>query len=616
MTAKSENIETLDIVNLIEKYPIESLSQDYQNVLLEKIKTSFTEKEQHMFVASFYCYLNCSKTDFLIDFDNVWRWVGFSRKDHAKTLMLKHFVENLDYKICSPQSRGITKGRIAEQILMTVETFKKFCIKADTKKASEIHDYYIKLENILHQTIHDQLEEFSNTIIKRDTDILQKNKQIEIQNKKLLEKDKELEIKNINHKKDLEIERHKTLIQKYGKSSIPLVYLTKIHEYENNTYAVKIGESRRGIEDRGAEHKLKYDMCIFLDCFPVARSKDFETFIHDQLKQHKVTNLKGHEKEKELFLIGDKLTLTMITNLIQSNIKNFSDSNDDSKIELLKLENENLRLTIEASKLPKNETLQNKEIFDKIDTLEQSNHALQKTIAELVESIKTLQIKNTTGFGEPLANLGPRLQQINPENLKLVKTFDSVTECIKENPKLKRSSINKAVKDNTIYHEYRWVFVDRELDPSKVAEIQPTKETKKSIPLGYIAKLDSKKSQILNVYLDRKTAAKDNGYPSDSSLDNPVKKQTLTNGNYYMLYNDCSNELKDAFVKKNKGKPILYKNGIGQYDSKGKLISEFVCKYDCARALKIGDKTLNKCLENNTQYNGTAFKYLDKKIKC
>lgn len=53
----------LDIVKLIEKNPITRLSKDYQNRLVDKIKAKFTEKEQQMFVASFFCYLNHSKTE-------------------------------------------------------------------------------------------------------------------------------------------------------------------------------------------------------------------------------------------------------------------------------------------------------------------------------------------------------------------------------------------------------------------------------------------------------------------------------------------------------------------------------------------------------------------------
>lgn len=51
-------METIDIVNLIEDNPISKLTNAYNNKLLTKIKNSFTEKEQQLFVSSFYCYLH------------------------------------------------------------------------------------------------------------------------------------------------------------------------------------------------------------------------------------------------------------------------------------------------------------------------------------------------------------------------------------------------------------------------------------------------------------------------------------------------------------------------------------------------------------------------------
>ena len=81
--------------------------------------------------------------------------------------------------------------------------------------------------------------------------------------------------------------------------------------------------------------------------------------------------------------------------------------------------------------------------------------------------------------------------------------------------------------------------------------------------LGYIAKLNTEKTQILNVYLDRKTAASHNGYASSSALDTPVKNASLTNGHYYLLYDKCPQELIDTFEEKY-GEPILYKDEKGE----------------------------------------------------
>ena len=120
----------LDIVQFIEKNPISRLSLNYQNKLLNKIKDKFFEKEQQLFVSSFYCYLNYnSKNDFIIDLDNIWKWIGFSRKDHAKVALKKNFIENIDYKILLPQPRKQNEnehgGNNKEQILININTIYK-----------------------------------------------------------------------------------------------------------------------------------------------------------------------------------------------------------------------------------------------------------------------------------------------------------------------------------------------------------------------------------------------------------------------------------------------------------------------------------------------------------
>ena len=156
-----EDNATLDIVKLIEKNPITRLSKDYQNRLINKIKGKFNANQQKLFVFSFYCYLNYNnKSEFIVDLDNVWKWLGFSRKDPAKVVIEKNFIKDLDYKIVFQQSvENLKGGRPKEQILMTINTFKKFCLKADTKKADEIHEYYIGLEELLHETIDEETQE-------------------------------------------------------------------------------------------------------------------------------------------------------------------------------------------------------------------------------------------------------------------------------------------------------------------------------------------------------------------------------------------------------------------------------------------------------------------------
>ena len=134
---------SLNIVKLIENNPITKLTNTYQGKLLTKIQEKFTDSEQQMFVSSFYCYLNYNqKHDFVIDLDHVWKWMGFSQKVNAKTLLEKQFIKDSDYKIFAPEGSGAKKesrgGHNKETIMLTIRTFKLFCLKAGTKKAEHI----------------------------------------------------------------------------------------------------------------------------------------------------------------------------------------------------------------------------------------------------------------------------------------------------------------------------------------------------------------------------------------------------------------------------------------------------------------------------------------------
>ena len=101
----------LNIVELIEKNPITKLNGSYQSKLIEKIQKTFNNYEQQIFLASFYCYLKYdNKNDFVIDLDNVWKWLGFQQKYHAKYLLEKQFTINCDYKIFAPEHSGVKKG--------------------------------------------------------------------------------------------------------------------------------------------------------------------------------------------------------------------------------------------------------------------------------------------------------------------------------------------------------------------------------------------------------------------------------------------------------------------------------------------------------------------------
>ena len=436
-----------------------------------------------------------------------------------------------------------------------------------------------------------------------------KELKLQIENKdKLLEnKNQEIENKDKLLENNCELQRHNILLKEYGNSKYYIVYLIKVKSLDDKKWVLKIGESRMGITNRYKEHKSKYSECIILDVFLVKRCKEFERFLHQRLNGYRYKELSGHENENELFLVGEELSYSYIIKLIQDNIKNFND--DLLEVQSLNLEVERLKIENQKLKLENN----NSSITD-IENLRNEIINLKEFIKDQFKNIDVkLNLKQTNNFGEEYHANGPKVQQINPDTFELIKVYRNATEVI-NTLKIPRSSLTKAINENTIYKNYRWSFVETDQDES-VVTINPTRVLKKLQNNGYIAKLNKEKDTILNVYLDRRTASMLNNYNSVAYLDDYVKSGKPVGDYYYVLYENCDKNLQLLFLEKiGKRDFLLYKNGVGQFDKDNNLLHEFTSKYNCKTECGIGDKSLSKALITNNIYNGYYYKYLEERL--
>jgi hypothetical protein len=261
--------KTVDIVELIESNPITRLTSTYQSNLLTKIKSNFTDNEQQMFVASFYCFLNCNqKNDFVIDLDNVWKWLEFSTKQKAKDLLEKHFTINIDYTLLLnqqvKQTAHMKGGHNKETFMLTVKTFKLFCLKAGTKKAEQIHEYYIKLEEILHEVIQEETNELKLQLEQKNIIIL-------------------------NEQKDKDKIREKTIIEQFPKNTQCVYYGTIDNLSDKKESLIKFGNSNN-LKNRVSQHKDTYLNFKLINAFKVDNKLQIEnaiksnTFFRERLR--------------------------------------------------------------------------------------------------------------------------------------------------------------------------------------------------------------------------------------------------------------------------------------------------------------------------------------------
>ena len=97
-----------------------------------------------------------SKESYPVDFDLAWEWVGYSRKDHAKKALIDNFKENDHFLLVREMvKRKQGGGALREKILLTKDTFKMFCMLAQTSKGNEVREYFIKVEKKLYQLTSD-----------------------------------------------------------------------------------------------------------------------------------------------------------------------------------------------------------------------------------------------------------------------------------------------------------------------------------------------------------------------------------------------------------------------------------------------------------------------------
>ena len=100
-----------------------------------------------------------SDEKFPIDFNDAWRWIGYSSKDTAKNVLSpkknpsKNFLEGVDFSRMFGKSSG---GRKPELITLTIDCFKSFCMMAGTPKGREIRLYFLNCEAELKRKLEEE----------------------------------------------------------------------------------------------------------------------------------------------------------------------------------------------------------------------------------------------------------------------------------------------------------------------------------------------------------------------------------------------------------------------------------------------------------------------------
>ena len=392
--------QQLNIVKLIENNPITKLSFTYNNKLLNKIKVNFTGFEQQLFVSSFYCYLNYDKNiDFVVDLDNVWKWLGFNQKIDCKRLIEKQFNIDVDYKNINSQVQEINTANVAlgkskaslegekwgghniKKIFLTIKCFKSLCLKAQTKKASEIHEYYMKLEETLQEIVEEETNELKLQLEQKDNIILEIKKTTE-EEKTTLKKEKQRAVEN-------------AIIVQFPLNTECIYFGTIENTNDAGEKLIKFGHSN-DLSTRVLDHIKKYNNFILVNAFRVQNKVEIENLIKSYPKiKRQIRSIEVNGKTKTEIIAYDANNFTIeklsrhIKDIIHSKTYSIDNFNrimrEHEELETdnrkLKEQNANYEKIISEQKIKineLNEKLENKQKM--IDSVNVENESVYQNI--------------------------------------------------------------------------------------------------------------------------------------------------------------------------------------------------------------------------------------------
>ena len=610
---------------------ITTTNNNFTNYLVERLNT----EDEKQFALHFKIYLEhgYKNNTFPINFDDVWKMCEFDKKYNALRVLQKHFEENKDYKkvllqneerflledndgkSCSSKMRsGFSQperkqngGQNKETIMLNVDTFKEFCMKASTQKAKQIRSYYIKLEKIFFSYTKDQLY-YSNDRIKT------------------------LETKVNN----FDVKLNKNFKNAFNKQSV--VYIMKLQSFDDGTYIIKIGKTDN-LTDRTSKLVSLYcnkDQLVIMSVYPCEDNNNFEKFLHSNpyISQYRYTGkINDKATSIETYRIND-INYEKIKRIIDNNIYNYNGKN----LDIMKENNKSLELQLKIKEIElkekeiefNNKLYENPDFFDKLN----EHYKLKLTIPlndvikdnDTQETINIPIITHTETSNTPIIinnnivkkreikDCGHYVQVYDGNDTNnLLYVYNGITDATRNMEGTSFTSIKNACKKKEIYKGYRWHLVNRnDPNPNGVKDIGSSIVPRYKLE-GYIAMLNDDMTEVEKLFIKQKDAAIFIGQ-TVSAMSRAVNYKTLLSNKYFILWDIIDEEVQNKYLETNELPIITEKQKARKIHQinpdTDEVIKIHLSLSDLIKELKIAPKTIKRHSKNNTIYNGYKWKLI------
>ncbi len=294
--------------------------------------------------------------------------------------------------------------------------------------------------------------------------------------------------------------RENILVNNY--SDYPVVYLADVFHYTGEGLMIlkKVGHSKNL---RRRQDTLSGDMktaCYFTHVFRCIRNYDCEqAVLKDALVTEKLfkISINGHVSTETL-LLDAQVSETQLESLVSEKIKEYNIGVNEQ---------------------------------DATENVQTDNRTEGRVII-------------------PYKNLRPyKVQQISPEDLaRPVAVFESPVHVTREVSGASRARLKIAMTEGIMYMGHRWLAVADDKDPWIVHDLPPIKETRRSTK-GLVAKLTKDASVIKEVFISQREAMKEAQLSGPGAISIAISKKSLCHGHRYIMWEDCEEHLKEAYLE-------------------------------------------------------------------
>jgi phage anti-repressor protein len=552
-------------------------TDDFAKILCD----TFTSDDEKLFMMNFKQYIVNDPDVKIISLDDIWDWMGFSSKSNAKRALVG-FFDDQSYDV----QLSDKSGKKLETITMSIDTFKKFCIKANTKRSNEVCDYYIKMERAVNKHMCNMLA-------------------------------KQMQVADENRSR-IDFERHKVLAKAHANK--PVVYIMKVMVLPDGSgIIIKIGHTNQA-QDRASKISYEFGVKVtLLEVYECEMNVEFERFLHN----HRFMENRRYSDDKiksiECYKMKHDAEIDQVKRIINNNMPNYKsrDSCQSEKYqEMKRMEHEQRIMDFREKEMEHEKSLlkhvKTSEDFHQFTSLVLNSKTQMSAPPVLPEENEPPPPEPLQPPKEKLTNINkcaPQIQMYDPKDLtKVARIFQSVTETCRIIEGAAYTSIKNAARYKTVYLGYRWHLINRDdpTDPMQARDIGPTKE-KTERRVGAIAQMTPDLGTIVAVYALQKAAGAAVGQ-TDTAICTAIKHDKVVAGHRWMLFEDVPADLADAWLDANElpePPANIRSRRVQKIDhATGQVLHTYDCQADVQTKYKMSPKTLKTYAESGRPYKG------------